>query len=302
MKLTEQAREAYRDMVQILEKEMTDNPLLRTGAMPAQLFAHMGHSRTPSACSAISFTSSILSEPISENYPHSEPETDSRGYEIIKITEKEKAAAAIVSIAEAGLHMAHQNNNSHNAESNPEDRSDSPNSSSCGQSGKNVIMESLNDIDEGHEADTEDLNDNCHDKPPEESEENIDEDQDKAGELPHIDSIHSSVVDLSVEILSQHSSKTLDLNNTEALSTNSYKIAECASAGNRSGEQTPGDKSRHQSGSRTDEEYSGQKVRHSEKDRVESWVAQVHLENLKISDSQEENTNSDTDSEHENTV
>ena len=42
-----------------------------------------GHNRTPSACSAISFTSSILSEPISENDPYSEPETDSRGYEIV---------------------------------------------------------------------------------------------------------------------------------------------------------------------------------------------------------------------------
>ena len=46
------------------------------------MYAHMGHSRTPSGCSVISFTSSILSEPISENYPHSEPETDVRGYEI----------------------------------------------------------------------------------------------------------------------------------------------------------------------------------------------------------------------------
>ena len=32
----------------------------------------------------LSFTSSILSEPFSENYPHSEPETDSKGYEIVK--------------------------------------------------------------------------------------------------------------------------------------------------------------------------------------------------------------------------
>lgn len=53
-----------------------------SGGAPA-LYAHMGHSRTPSGCSAISFTSSVLSEPISENYPHAEPETDSKGYEIV---------------------------------------------------------------------------------------------------------------------------------------------------------------------------------------------------------------------------
>ena len=43
---------------------------------------HSLHSRTSSAGSILSFTSSILSEPISENDPNFEPETDSRGYEI----------------------------------------------------------------------------------------------------------------------------------------------------------------------------------------------------------------------------
>lgn len=75
-------------MVASLEQEMAniEPPATSTIATTAgsfeKLFPHLGHSRTPSACSAISFISSILSEPISENYPQSEPETDSRGYEI----------------------------------------------------------------------------------------------------------------------------------------------------------------------------------------------------------------------------
>ena len=85
MRLTTQARATYKDMVCSVEREVASLPVAVRGAsgLP-QIYAHMGHSRTPSACSAISFASSLLSEPISENYPHSEPETDSRGYEIIK--------------------------------------------------------------------------------------------------------------------------------------------------------------------------------------------------------------------------
>jgi len=94
--LTERARECYNEMITSLEHEMNSSTAaVATGEEPAvpkpisnviggleKLFPHMGHSRTPSACSAISFISSILSEPISENYPQSEPEMDSRGYEI----------------------------------------------------------------------------------------------------------------------------------------------------------------------------------------------------------------------------
>lgn len=75
-------------MVASLEREMAaaeppaTNTISTTAGSFEKLFPHLGHSRTPSACSAISFISSILSEPISENYPQSEPETDSRGYEI----------------------------------------------------------------------------------------------------------------------------------------------------------------------------------------------------------------------------
>jgi len=84
--LTDQARTAYYEMVRLMEKEVAEvrriTPGAYSGSLTSLLHLSGTHSRTPSACSAISFASSILSEPISENYPHSEPETDSRGYEI----------------------------------------------------------------------------------------------------------------------------------------------------------------------------------------------------------------------------
>ncbi|XP_052267656.1 uncharacterized protein LOC127869273 isoform X1 [Dreissena polymorpha] len=85
--LTEKAREQYREMIHQIEKEIAEHPPRVSIPGVPHIFAHMGHSRTPSGCSVISFTSSILSEPISENYPHSEPETDDRGYEIEKDVE-----------------------------------------------------------------------------------------------------------------------------------------------------------------------------------------------------------------------
>lgn len=125
MSLTEKARQAYQEMVSILEKEIKENPGHASSNLP-QLYAHMGHSRTPSACSAISFASSILSEPISENYPHSEPETDSKGYELAHKTHP------VSGLVTADLD---------NANNNPD---------------KVTIIESIHEIDEGHEADTED--------------------------------------------------------------------------------------------------------------------------------------------------
>lgn len=74
MDLSAKARKAYQEMVAAVEREANE-------IAKKQLFMHMGHSRTPSACSAISFTSSILSEPISENYPMSEPESEARPHE-----------------------------------------------------------------------------------------------------------------------------------------------------------------------------------------------------------------------------
>ncbi|CAL1528148.1 unnamed protein product [Lymnaea stagnalis] len=87
--LTAAARAAYDEMVLAVEKEVAEYPTMASqtssiGGVPGLFAAHMGHSRTPSGCSAISFTSSILSEPISENFPHAEPEVDSKGYEIVR--------------------------------------------------------------------------------------------------------------------------------------------------------------------------------------------------------------------------
>lgn len=151
MDLTEKARGAYNDMVMVMEKEMAENPhRAQTGGVFPQLFAHLGHSRTPSACSAISFTSSILSEPISENYPHSEPETDSRGYEIVRVDKVDQAITSSPEEKDVGTDM--------------DGRSESPNSSNASQ-GKIKIVETLHEIDEGNEADTEDFdNHNGHRK------------------------------------------------------------------------------------------------------------------------------------------
>ncbi|KAJ8343580.1 hypothetical protein SKAU_G00309090 [Synaphobranchus kaupii] len=59
--LTEEARRAYRDMVSALEQEQAEEALKTVKRVPH----HMGHSRNPSAASAISFCS-VISEPISE--------------------------------------------------------------------------------------------------------------------------------------------------------------------------------------------------------------------------------------------
>ncbi|XP_072554399.1 selenocysteine insertion sequence-binding protein 2-like isoform X4 [Paramormyrops kingsleyae] len=59
--LTEEARQAYRDMVSALEQEQAEEALRSVRKLPH----HMGHSRNPSAASAISFCS-VISEPISE--------------------------------------------------------------------------------------------------------------------------------------------------------------------------------------------------------------------------------------------
>lgn len=66
-KLTRHARSAYQEMVTTLLRSNGTNGLQPTPLLNA------GHSRTPSRCSLMSVTSSILSEPISEN----DPKTDS---------------------------------------------------------------------------------------------------------------------------------------------------------------------------------------------------------------------------------
>ncbi|XP_015198523.1 selenocysteine insertion sequence-binding protein 2-like isoform X2 [Lepisosteus oculatus] len=59
--LTEEARKAYKDMVSALEQEQAEEALKNV----KKVHNHMGHSRNPSAASAISFCS-VISEPISE--------------------------------------------------------------------------------------------------------------------------------------------------------------------------------------------------------------------------------------------
>ncbi|RUS71840.1 hypothetical protein EGW08_020403, partial [Elysia chlorotica] len=71
--LTGAARQAYHEMVSAVEREVAEvaeQPASQGSSLacgvPGLFAGHLGHSRTPSGCSAISFTSSILSEPISE--------------------------------------------------------------------------------------------------------------------------------------------------------------------------------------------------------------------------------------------
>ena len=260
MELTEAGREAYTTMVSSLQTELADNPAPK-GAVSGnvggfqQLFPHLGHSRTPSACSAISFTSSILSEPISENYPQSEPETDSRGYEIVRPNAARDAPVTSTEQGGVGTHGG-------------EARSDSPGSSN---DGKITIVEVLGEIDEGHEADTEDdLTTSPHDhrgsKP-------ADADGDILQELPHIDSIHSTIAaDLSAEIMSQHSSKTLDLNAAEVTSTHSSRTLEYGSGA--VGHTTP-DKVRSESRETPAVTNPQQRTSTLDKERIESWVAET---------------------------
>ncbi|XP_071257131.1 selenocysteine insertion sequence-binding protein 2-like isoform X4 [Salvelinus alpinus] len=59
--LTEDARKSYKDMVSALEQEQAEEALKNV----KKVTHHMGHSRNPSAASAISFCS-VISEPISE--------------------------------------------------------------------------------------------------------------------------------------------------------------------------------------------------------------------------------------------
>ena len=167
MDMTKKARDAYHDMVASMEQEIleasramqpsTTMNVMSTIADVPKFFSHMGHSRTPSGCSGISLTSSILSEPISENYPYSEPETDSRGYEIVR--NHRNGAISVARPAEEGsgetLEEKLQKIESDLKDLEEQEGTQSPNSS-ADDGGKVCIVESLCEIDEGNEADTED--------------------------------------------------------------------------------------------------------------------------------------------------
>jgi len=61
--LTRQARVSYHEMVDALAREVAEYGCVIKGSS-GLFYPHLGHSRTPSGCSAISLTSSILSEPL----------------------------------------------------------------------------------------------------------------------------------------------------------------------------------------------------------------------------------------------
>ncbi|CAH1790315.1 unnamed protein product [Owenia fusiformis] len=289
MALTERARQAYKDMVGLMEKEIAESPVTQklSGNYP-HLFAHMGHSRTPSACSAISFTSSILSEPISENYPQSEPETDSRGYEI----KNNKIPNTIDQIMNGGADL---DKDGHARILSPD------NDSVSGSTSPARLPDNLHDIDEGHEADTEDMNDmgspNGAEKTNKKSDSTKDYlmkfvdstssgEVDSVKELPHIDSIHS--MDLNTEILSQHSSKTLELNAADVMSTHSSKTLE-AGGSPLTAEQCAAEKFKTSEVIEETEEgenSSEHKSRTLNNARIESWVAETQtcMENLEVVD------------------
>ncbi|XP_033127285.1 uncharacterized protein LOC117125035 [Anneissia japonica] len=74
LQLSSKAREEYDDMIKKYQQDLEAANVARL----TKRRHYMGHNRNLSGCSGISF-SSVISEPISEDYPHPEPATDSRG-------------------------------------------------------------------------------------------------------------------------------------------------------------------------------------------------------------------------------
>ncbi|XP_013365754.1 PREDICTED: selenocysteine insertion sequence-binding protein 2-like [Chinchilla lanigera] len=86
VELTEEARKAYKDMVAAMEQEQAEEALKNVKKVPH----HMGHSRNPSAASAISFCS-VISEPISEV---NEKEYETNWRNMVETSENEKEACS----------------------------------------------------------------------------------------------------------------------------------------------------------------------------------------------------------------
>ncbi|XP_062573885.1 selenocysteine insertion sequence-binding protein 2-like [Saccostrea cucullata] len=268
MELSEQARQSYKEMVNVIEREIRDYPTLGAAAAVPHIYAHMGHSRTPSGASVLSFTSSLLSEPISENYPHSEPETDSAGYELPRTKNNPPAPISRESIQAAY------------------------------ESQMRLIYPQL-DVDEGNEADTEEgvTKGHHHDEGSSDSDPSSEEDTMKA--LPHIDSIHSSTYDLSTEILSQNSGRTVD--NCDAISTHSSRTL---GDGSSTLLADPGERSRHGTPKSTESPSNTlQRGKVIDSERIQNWVDQTksRLEDLRHLQENSE-TSSEEDSSEEDTV
>ncbi|XP_061185110.1 selenocysteine insertion sequence-binding protein 2-like [Saccostrea echinata] len=268
MELSEQARQSYKEMVNVIEREIRDYPTLGAAAAVPHIYAHMGHSRTPSGASVLSFTSSLLSEPISENYPHSEPETDSAGYELPRTKNNPPP-----SISRESIQAAYE-------------------------SQMRLIYPQL-DVDEGNEADTEEgvTKGHHHDEGSSDSDPSSEEDTMKA--LPHIDSIHSSTYDLSTDILSQNSGRTVD--NCDAISTHSSRTL---GDGSSTLLADPGERSRHGTPKSTESPSNTlQRGKVIDSERIQNWVDQTksRLEDLRQLQENSE-TSSEGDSSEEDTV
>ncbi|KAJ8311671.1 hypothetical protein KUTeg_011026 [Tegillarca granosa] len=282
MLLTQKARESYKDMVALVEKEVREYPIKMAAQNVPHIFAHMGHSRTPSGASVLSFTSSILSEPISENYPHSEPETDSKGYEIVKDNDIE----------------------SFNFSSNI---SNVLPSSSRPYQFKMPYKHNINEIDDGNEADTEEYGERQKHVRGSSSEEGEYEESfqdslsqtgsDTVEELPHIDSIHSSSHDLCTDIMSQTSGRTIE--NCEAMSTHSSRTL---GDGSSTILADPGERSKHDTPKSTESPGNTlQRGKVIDEERIKSWVdeTQSRLENLQLETSTEGSSDSGSESEED---
>lgn len=255
-------------MVDAIEKEIKEYPIKIQQPTIPHVFAHMGHSRTPSGASVLSFTSSILSEPISENYPHSEPETDSKGYEIVKDD----------ALLNQGL----------------------PTSPSGYQTQMRIIHSNRKcNLDDGNEADNEEEGIKINKNSFRTSEENLSLDgSDMVSALPHIDSIHSSTHDLNTEILSQLSGRTLD--NCEAMSTHSSRTL---GDGSSTILADMGDRSKHGTPKSTESPSNTlQRGKIVDEERLQQWVDETssRLENLALEEeSYEDSTDEMTESEDE---
>lgn len=264
MDLTAKARESYNEMVVAIEKEIKEYPAkIQQQQTVPHVFAHMGHSRTPSGASVLSFTSSILSEPISENYPHSEPETDSKGYEIVKAETLLKPGLPTDQTGyQTQMRIIHSNTRVHE--------------------------------DDGNEADNED-EEKIRKNSFRTSDENLSQ-SDSVSALPHIDSIHSSTHDLNTEILSQHSGRTLE--NCEAMSTHSSRTL---GDGSSTILADMGDRSKHGTPKSTESPSNTlQRGKVVDEERIQHWVDETssRLENFALEEeSYEDSTEDLTDSD-----
>ena len=115
--LTNKAREAYHEMVDALAKEIAEYGGALKGSC-GLYFSHLGHSRTPSGCSAISFTSSILSEPLPEvvKQEHTSSPNNNNSNSLSAATNNAAAAPGSSANGHQGKQLSTYNNSAHSTE------------------------------------------------------------------------------------------------------------------------------------------------------------------------------------------